>query len=185
MKTTAHMHQGTFNHSHGTDYASRFVDGGQEVIPVVRPDESISGLRRYGVSHLSVFAYGPWSTPSVALIPEAIVIDGCAKPEPDHKLAIGDTIYVPGFGAFRIDEGTSRNGGNEDWPKLVPVDGPRFYVEHEGGTGWAIRDAQEGGQRVHYEVVQDTCERLFGKRGADSAMEALAIATFLSATTEA
>lgn len=98
---------------------------------------------------------GPFSDPDCALIPEAVIIDGRAKPAPDAELSYGDVLCIEGHGDHRIVKTR-----NPDWPRLVPVGGPRFYVEFEGQRSWAIRDRDADGEYVPWAEKARAAEHL-------------------------
>ena len=138
---------------------------------------SLGGHRRFRVSILDG---GPNDNGHVALIPQASVISATPQPrETVTVLSYGRAIHVPGFGCLRIV-----NSGNRDWPRLVPVDGDRYYSEYAGGPGWLhweIRDSQNDGERVLQADRDQAAMMLFDRTRIKSRAEANAVAAFLSA----
>lgn len=137
---------------------------------------------------LSVLDGGPNDHGHVALIPNASVIQAAhygdlGRPEVVHDLAYGGAIHVPGFGCMKI----VRDGHNPDWPRLVPLDGDRFYARYDGGPGylaWSIHDRDADGQRVLSDAVRDACMAMFNQPRPQNRAQAFAAASYLSATAE-
>lgn len=131
---------------------------------------------------LSVLDGGPNENGGVSLIPDATVIQAAhygdlGKPDEVHDLDYGGAIHVPGFGCMRIVK-----TDNPDWPRLVPMDGDRFYPRFEGFGSWKILDSHDDGKTIGWDTVSAACERLFGSKGITSRAQANAVAAYLSAT---
>lgn len=118
---------------------------------------------------LSVLDAGPFGFNGPALIPQASVIQAAhygdlGRPTNVVELSIGDVVYVHGFGCFTIERGTPQNGGNADWPKLIPAEGPRYFVTFEGQERYAIRDRLRAGAPVAWEDRNAAREAVWGDR---------------------
>jgi hypothetical protein len=159
----------------------------REPVPVLRDGDTITGLRT-GTCTVSVHTRSRNEQAKPSLIPNASVIQAAhygdlGKPEEVTELSMGDYVVVEGHGVYRVVRGTMKNGGNEDWPKLVPVDGRRYYIDYDGGPGyqsWTLRDATKDGEPMDHDAKKAACERVLGKVRIDSLIEAEAVCAMLN-----
>lgn len=132
-------------------------------VPVLRNGDVVSGLRRYGTSFVSVHEPTKNENAGVSIIPQASVLSDSPRPQVEtRELSIGDHVVVDGFGLYQIVKGTMSNGGNEDWPRLLPC-WTRYYVHYDGGPGyqsWTIRDARNEGRAIPVDMLKGAARRI-------------------------
>lgn len=135
---------------------------------------------------LALLDGGPNENPHASLIPMANVLVSSSYPDSmrqqpaQYDLAWGDHIHVQGHGTFKLVQ--DRN--NRDWPKMVPVDGDRYYTKFEGGDRYLILDAEQDGEHASWESISVACDLLFGTKRPITRAQANAVAAYLSAKAE-
>lgn len=136
---------------------------------------------------LSLLDGGPNENGGPSLIPQANVIMSASYPDSmrpgpaNYKIEFGQVIHVEGFGCYRIVQ----DRVNRDWPKLVPIDGDRYYVKFTGGDRYDILDSHQDGSHVAWDEVSAATKTLFDGGRPLTRAQANAVAAYLSAKVEA
>lgn len=140
---------------------------------------SVPGSRHQMI--LSILDGGPNENGQVSLIPQANVIQAAHYGDLGRREATllewGAILHVQGFGCLKVVQ--DRN--NPDWPRLVPLDGDRYYSRFKGFGAWSIHDRDQDGKVLPFDTVREALNVL-GFQVIDSRAKANAVAAYLSAT---